>query len=414
MLWRRWLGGPLAFAFLTAGCGVDLPEADVLGNGPLDYANRARLVDVEFIEFVVTERFITTLATRPGDTGLYAVARGGEIMRVEPPTANDVHDGTLESVDLEHVVLDVVDSTLNVGEEGLVGLAFDPTGSLAYINHSRIGDGHSVIAEYAVGVDGLFDPASRRELFVLEQSSANHNGGQLAFGPDGYLYLGVGDGAGFADLERTALDFASPLGKILRIDPRPSGDMAYSVPADNPVLDFDGADPRMWARGLRNPYSFSFDALTGDLWIADVGQGGWEEINYAPAIDGRDAGKGFNFGWSAWEGPDRFNADQSPADHTLARLAYSHESNGGCGAVADGLVVRNAQIADLDGWYVYGDWCTGTIWAHDLLQPAAPSLEIEQLVGFTQMAQTADGNLYVSALRVETARGGSIALVVAA
>lgn len=311
------------------GCGVDDGGGQVRGDGPLDYANRGRLVDVEFVEFARTDRFITTMSTRPGDDdALYVVIRNGEVLRIEPPTPAEMSDGSPEPIDLDDVVLDVVDMTMNTGEEGLVGLAFDPTGSLAYINHSRASDGSSIIAEYAVDEGGEFVTSSRRELFVLEQSSPNHNGGQLAFGPDGYLYLGVGDGAAFSDLERTALDFRSPLGKILRIDPRPSGESAYTIPQDNPAIDFDGADPRLWARGLRNPYSFSFDSLTGDLWIADVGQGGWEEINFAPATDGGGAGRGVNFGWSAWEGPDRFNADQSPDDHTPPRLAYSHESNG--------------------------------------------------------------------------------------
>jgi hypothetical protein len=268
-----------------------------------------------------------------------------------------------------------------------------------------------VIAEYMVTSDG-FDPASRRELFVLKQSSNNHNGGQLAFGPDGYLYLGVGDGASFADAERTALDFASPLGKILRIDPRPSGREAYSVPADNPTVDFEGADPRVWARGLRNPYSFSFDSETGDLWIADVGQGEWEEINYGPATDGINAGRGLNFGWSAFEGPTRFNPDQPPDDHTPPRLSYSHDSNGGCSAVADGLMVRNSAVSVLDDWYIYGDWCSGALWGHDTLQPSAPSLVIGNLVGFTDMAQTIEGNLYASTRTGGGDRGGTISLVV--
>jgi hypothetical protein len=363
------------------------------------------------VTFLQSEQWVTTLAVRPGDAALYVALQDGLVARVEPPSIDDVVDSTLPIGDFGDIVLDISDQTVSFGEEGLVGLVFDPTGNRAYVNHSRDPDGHSVIAEYVVNSDG-FDPASRRELFVLEQSSNNHNGGQLAFGPDGYLYLGVGDGASFADIERTALDFASPLGKILRIDPRPSGGEAYSVPSDNPNIEFDGADPRVWARGLRNPYSFSFDPENGDLWIADVGQGVWEEINYAPATNGRDAGRGLNFGWSAFEGPDVFNADQSSEDHTAPRLSYSHDSNGGCSAVADGLMVRDSAVGQLDDWYIYGDWCSGSIWAHDTLQPSAPSLVIGHLVGFTDMAQANDGSLYASTRTGGGDRGGTVSLVV--
>lgn len=406
---RRYLAVALA-GLALAGCGVDDPSLGPQADQPLAATQRVRHVDIELVRFIESDQWVTTLAVRPGDTALYAALQDGLVARVNPPSIDDVAASTLAIGDFDDIVLDISDQTLSFVEEGLVGLAFDPTGEFAYINHSRLGDGHSIVAEYAVTSDG-FDPASRRVLFVLEQSSNNHNGGQLAFGPDGYLYLGVGDGAEFSDLERTALDFASPLGKILRIDPRPSGDEPYSVPPDNPNIGFDGADPRVWARGLRNPYSFSFDPATGDLWIADVGQAEWEEINYGPATDGSGAARGLNFGWSAFEGPGQFNLDQSPDDHTGPRLSYSHDSNGGCSAVTDGLMVRDSAVGVLDDWYVYGDWCSGFIWAHDTLQPSAPSLEIGNLRGFTDMKQTADGNLYASTRTGRDPRG-TISLVV--
>jgi hypothetical protein len=407
---RRHVGFAVA-SFLLAGCGVDDPSRILRADQPLAAAQRVRHVDVEFVTFIQSDEWVSTLAVRPGDPSLYAVLQRGLIARVDPPSAADVVGSALPLTDFDDIVLDIADQTLSAGEEGLVGLAFDPTGEFAYINQSRKVDGHSIVAEYAVTVDG-FDPDSRRELFVLEQSSNNHNGGQLAFGPDGYLYLGVGDGAEFADLERTALDFSSPLGKILRIDPRPDGDQPYVIPADNPNVEFDGADPRVWARGLRNPYSFSFDPATGDLWIADVGQGGWEEINFGPATNGLNAGRGLNFGWSAFEGPDRFNPDQSPADHTSPRISYSHDSNGGCSAVADGLMVRDSALQALDDWYVYGDWCSGMIWALDTLQPDEASLVLGELIGFTDMEQTLDGSLFASARTGGGLQGGMISLVV--
>ena len=167
---------------------------------------------------------------------------------------------------------------------------------------------------------GVFDPSSRREVLTVDQPYSNHNGGQLAFGPDQLLYIGLGDGGSGGDPGRRALDLGTLLGKILRIDPVADGDQPYTVPADNPFVDTDGADPEIWAYGLRNPWRFSFDAPTGDLWIADVGQGDWEEVNRARATaDRMDAARGANFGWSAMEGFERFNVDQS-SDGALAAV----------------------------------------------------------------------------------------------
>ncbi len=371
---RRLASLVAAGVLLTGACSADLPD-DGAGNSPLAYTQRARLVDVEFVPFASTDLWLVALAERPGDPHLYGIAQQGQVVRFDPPKPADVRDGQLDDVELE-VVLDIGDQVGAAGEEGLIGLAFDATGEHAYVHYSRAADFHSVVSEFAVGPDGVFDPASERELFVVEQFAQAHNGGQLLFGPDGYLYLSFGDGSAVADTARMALDYSSPLGKILRIDPRASGEQPYTVPADNPAVEFNGADPRIWARGLRNPYSFSFDALTGDMWIADVGQGGWEEINFAPATNGRDAGRNLNFGWSAFEGPDRFNADQSPADHTQPVLAYSHEDTESCDAIIDGLMVRGSTVPALEGWYVHGNWCSGEVWAYDSFQrTAAPAAD---------------------------------------
>lgn len=392
----RRLSCVLSLATLVAGCGADLPRDGGLdGSGPLDRAARSRFVDVDVVRVLTQQESITTMATRPGDDALYLVAQAGFVYRFEPPSLDDVAAGDVHSDDPPEVVLDMTASTLSGGEEGFVGLAFDPSGDRAYVHHSRAGDGSTVLAEYEVEPDGRFVEATRRELWVIEQSSSNHNGGQLLFGPDDMLYVGVGDGSGFSDVDRVAIGLVSPLGKILRIDPTPSEDLPYTVPDDNPAVGLDPADERIWARGLRNPTSFSFDPATGDLWIADVGQAQWEEINHAPAFEGRNAGRGLNFGWSAFEGPDRFNLDQPVDDHTPPRLVLEHP-NPECGAVQDGLVVRDALVDELDGWYVYGDWCQGTIWAHDLLDPGSESVDIGHVMHFTQMIRTADGNLYVS------------------
>ena len=158
-------------------------------------------------------------------------------------------------------------------------------------------------------------------------------------------------------------------GKLLRIDPTPTETDPFTVPADNPFVGVFGADPTIWAIGLRNPWRFSFDSLTGDLWIADVGQNRIEEIDMAPAVDGLDAGKGLNFGWSAFEGNDRFNGDQSPIGHTPPVVTYTHD-DGNC-SVSGGVVARNSTYPALNGWYLYGDYCSGRIWALDTTSVSA-------------------------------------------
>lgn len=393
------------------GCGVDLPDGSESGAGD---GTAGRDVEIDIVPFVTTTAVIVTLVTRPGDDHLYAVQSNGQILRVDPPTLDDVVDGRLEPVAFDDVVLDIVDMTTSGGEEGLVGLAFDPSGEFAYVHHSRIEDAHSAIAEYRVDAAGRFDHDSRRELFVVEQSARAHNGGQLLFGPDGYLYLGFGDGSlfgdgsGEGDLDRVGLDLGSPRGKILRIDPRPAGDLPYGIPSDNPYVGVDGADARVWSSGLRNPYSFSFDASTGDLWIADVGQASYDEVNYAPAVEGRDAGKALSFGWSAFEGLERFNLDQSPENHTEPFVVIPHSEQGDCGAVIDGMAVRNSLVDDLDDFYVFFDWCNGTIRAIDLRDPTTPPQQIGTVDRITQLVQAENGNLYISAL----GRNGMLALVV--
>ncbi len=141
------------------------------------------------------------------------------------------------------------------------------------------------------------------------------------------------------------------------------------MPDDNPFVGIDGADPTIWSLGLRNPWRFSFDSLTGDLWIGDVGQNRFEEIDMAPAVDGRDAGRGVSFGWSAFEADERFNDDQSPDGHTLPITSYSHD-DGNC-SVSGGVVARNSTFDELNGWYVYGDYCSGRIWALDTTSVAS-------------------------------------------
>ena len=321
------------------------------------------------------------VTSRPGDSTAYIVEQPGQVVAVTDLSSD--------------VVLDISDLTNAKGEQGLLGLAFHPTADLAYVDYTST-SGNTVVAEFAVDpMTGVFDPSSRREVLTVAQPYSNHNGGQLAFGPDQLLYIGLGDGGSGGDPGRHALDLGSRLGKILRIDPVAGGDQPFTVPADNPFVATAGADPTIWAYGLRNPWRFSFDGPTGDLWIADVGQNDWEEINRAAAAENRlDAGRGANFGWSAIEGFEPFNADQSGVGALDPLFVYDHR-DGRC-SVSGGAVARGESVPDLRGWYVFGDYCTGQIWALDpTVPPSEPRvIEIARLDGLAAIAQGPDGDLY--------------------
>lgn len=289
--------------------------------------------------------FPTDLAWREGDPGLYVTEKGGRVVRL----------GAGEPT----VVLDMVDLVSTGNEQGLLGLTFSPGGDVAYVNYTD-GNGDTVIAEHPVQSDGTFLTGDdSRTVLLIDQPRSNHNGGDLTFGPDGYLYVGTGDGGGSGDPERVAGDPRSLLGKILRIDPEIAAGQPYTVPDDNPFVGADAA-PEVWSLGLRNPWRFSFDRETGDLWIADVGQDAVEEISVAPAIEGFDAGRGAHFGWSAFEGNEPFNGDVAVDEHTPPVFTYGHDE--GC-SVSGGVRARGTGAGPLAGWYVFADVCSGTVWA---------------------------------------------------
>ncbi len=321
------------------------------------------------------------IAVRPSDPRLFVVGQRGQVLAVDDES--------------NEVVLDVSDRITNGGsEQGLLGLAFHPELPLAYVDYTE-SDGDTVVAEFAVDpATGVFDPASFREVLNVDQPFENHNGGKLEFGPDGLLYIGLGDGGSGGDPNRDALDLTSRLGKILWIDPAATGTEPFTVPADNPFVGIDGADPTIWALGLRNPWRFSFDAANGDLWIADVGQNQFEEINRAPATDRLNAARGLSFGWSAIEGFADFNGDQPAENHTPPVYVYDH-SDGRC-SVSGGAVARGDTVANLAGWYVFGDYCTGEIWAFDPASTAdAPRIvTIGNLPGLAAVSVGPGSELY--------------------
>lgn len=241
-------------------------------------------------------------------------------------------------------------------ERGLLGLAFAPdyaTSGIFYVNYTdRAGD--SVVARYRVSADAnVADSVSAEIILTVDQPYANHNGGHLAFGPDGYLYIGFGDGGSQGDPQGNGQRLDTLLGKLLRIDV--SGETGYTIPADNPFVGTPDAQPEIWAYGLRNPWRFTFDRATGDLYIGDVGGSAWEEINFQPA----DSTGGENYGWSLFEASQARTAAGSDG-LTMPIAEYSHSEGV---SVTGGYVYRGERIPDLQGIYLYGDFGFGTIWA---------------------------------------------------
>ncbi|WP_436794927.1 PQQ-dependent sugar dehydrogenase [Actinospongicola halichondriae] len=252
------------------------------------------------------------------------------------------------------VALDITDLVTDDGEQGFLGFAFSADGGDVYVSYSD-SDGDTMIAEYAFA-DGTADLDSVRTLLQVTQPFSNHNGGDVHLGPDGMLYIALGDGGSRGDPEGNAQDTSTLLGSILRIDPSaPADGKAYGIPDDNPFADGGGA-PEIYLFGVRNPWRIAFDSETDDLWVADVGQNTWEEITVLPAADG--AGLGANLGWNALEGTHAFEGS-APDDSTLPVFEYSHD-DGGC-SITGGFVYRGSAIPDLQGAYLFADLCRSTV-----------------------------------------------------
>jgi glucose/arabinose dehydrogenase len=253
----------------------------------------------------------------------------------------------------------LVDSSAN--ERGLLSIAFHPdykSNGFFFVNYTRQPDGATVIARYHVSNDpNVADPDSAVVILTIPQPEVNHNGGLVKFGPDGYLYIGMGDGGGGGDRHGTignGQDLTTLLGKILRIDVNGS---PYAIPASNPFRGKADARPEIWAYGLRNPWRWSFDRRTGDLYIADVGQNVYEEIDFQPA----SSSGGENYGWRLMEGKHCFNPSSGceQAGLTMPVAEYSHSD--GC-SVTGGYVYRGVQYPWLDGLYFFADYCSGKLW----------------------------------------------------
>jgi uncharacterized protein (TIGR03437 family) len=280
------------------------------------------------------------------------------------------------------------------GERGLLSIAFPPgypekRHFYAYYTDRQ---GDIVISRFRLGSGpDVADPASETVLLTINHRQfGNHNGGQLAFGPDGSLYIGTGDGGGAGDSLRNGQNTNSLLGKLLRIDVE-SGAVPYSIPAGNPFAGRGGFRGEIWAYGLRNPWRFSFDRETRDLYIADVGQNRYEEINFQPA----SAGGSQNYGWNIMEGRECFQSGCNPAGLTLPVAQYPH-GTGDC-SVTGGFVYRGARFPFLRGIYFYGDYCTGKVWALERAGDVwTSSLLLDTAYGISSFGEDEAGELYVA------------------
>jgi glucose/arabinose dehydrogenase len=326
-----------------------------------------------------------TYLTHGGDERLFIIE--------QPGTIRILQDGIV----LSEPFLDIRDLVSTTGNErGLLSMAFESDNAKTgrfYVNYTRVTDGATVVERYQVGANpNLANADSAEVLLVIEQPEANHNGGGIKFGPDGYLYIGTGDGGGAGDRHgRTgnAQNLSTLLGKILRIDVLDTN--TYSIPDDNPFVDQDGSRAEIWAYGLRNPWRFSFDRLEGDLYIADVGQNRLEEVNFVPAT----SQGGENYGWRIMEASTCYSNNDCDAKGLVIPVAEYGRTEG-C-SVTGGYVYRGEKYPVLDGLYLFGDYCTGKIWA--LEQVGQDNWQVFELLSgvgrISSFGEDANGELYI-------------------
>lgn len=267
-------------------------------------------------------------------------------------------------------------------EEGLLGLAFSPrfaSDGRVYLYYSAGDPRRSVLSWFPV-VNGTMNAADEHIVLEVLQPYDNHNGGQITFGPDGYLYVSLGDGGLAADPQLNGQDRSALLGSILRLDV--SGD-GYEIPPDNPFVDTPGARPEIYAYGFRNPWRFSFDRETGEMWAGDVGQDRWEEVDRVIPAG--------NYGWNILEGLECF---QSPGCSTqglqMPRWVYGREE--GC-SVTGGYVYRGSAMPELIGYYIYGDYCSGRVWAVNTTDDSPPILLANTGIPIPSFAELPDGEI---------------------
>ena len=328
-----------------------------------------------------------------GSGRLFVAAQDGRIWVV-------ARDGSVAA----DPMLDISGHITSGGERGLLGLALHPgfpDDPLAFVNYTN-NDGDTVVASVSLDPGNVdrFDPGTEVRILLVDQPFANHNGGDLLFGPDGHLYAFFGDGGSGGDPQGNGQNRNALLGKVLRLDvDHPSGNDAYSAPAGNPFLGGEGRD-EIWLMGMRNPWRSSFDRTTGDLWIGDVGQGAWEEIDVARAGVG-----GLNFGWNRMEGNHCYPPGSQCRKEGLSPPVSEYGHDLGC-TVVGGYVYRGTASPALAGAYLFADYCTGRIWAID---PTTDGFRDPVEVGgggngISSFGEDAAGELYVTQLNGDISR----------
>ncbi len=334
--------------------------------------------------------FPVDIASTGSDGRLFVVGENGKIQVVHP-------DGALT------IFMDISDQIhFNFAEQGLLGMAFDPNfkqNGFFYLFFTGL-DSSSTVARFSVTADpDVADPASKLVILNIPQISVKHKGGCLRFGPDGYLYVSTGDSSLGGDPANSSQDWLTLLGKILRIDV--TGATAaepYKIPPSNPFFGFASRRNEIWAEGFRNPWRFSFDRETGDLWVGDVGQDTREEVDFQPV----SSPGGLNYGWRCWEGSFNFDQMCGPFQNFEPPiLEYQNPGGGGCGAsVTGGHVYRGTEFSDLQGWYIYSDACQG--WFRGIKRPAgggqidtATFLQTGLVFNFSAFGEDEKGELYV-------------------
>ena len=331
----------------------------------------------------------STIAVAPDGTIYVNETQSGMVRVINP-------DWTLRA----EPFLDLSDRIRVEGERGLLGLALHPdfeSNGRLFVHYTRASDGAVIVSELGRAADGIAaDPASERVLLTVDHPTAYHNGGQLAFGPDGYLYIGIGDGGSLGDSLGNAQNPEALLGKVLRIDVDglPDAGRTYAIPPDNPFADGGGA-PEVYAVGLRNPWRFSFDHAAETLWIADVGEGSYEEVSRLDP----GTGAGANFGWSITEGSRCYNL--LPCD-TTEFVAPLTEYSRAVGCAVIGGYVAGEATPGLEGWYLFADYCTGDIFgvrsdaAATAGEVTEPRVLLETGIQVSTFGRGPTGELYVA------------------
>jgi glucose/arabinose dehydrogenase len=349
---------------------------------------RASAPDPTLVEFqeIVNGLIRPLFLTHAGDSRLFVMTQNGFIYIVQ--NGSLLTTPFLDVSSLLHA--DVFGGGYT--ERGLLGLAFHPNYALNgqfFINYTDR-SGSTVVARYRVSSDrNLADPNSGEILLTQPQPYPNHNGGHLEFGPDGYLYIAMGDGGAAGDPQGNGQNPAALLGKILRIDV--DGGTPYAIPADNPAFTVNpDLAPEVWAWGLRNPWRMSFDRATGDLYMGDVGQNNWEEVNFQPA----SSAGGENYGWNIFEATRFFSGAADPGTTTLPFFEYPHSEGN---SVTGGYVYRGTDLPSYDGAYFFGDFGSGRIWASYRDEAGAwqTNLFADTDLNISSFGQDVNGELYI-------------------